>query len=510
MRTGVFTAIIALLCFSWFSCSSDDDDQTSADDDQVDDDTSPSNDDDDDNDDDASPAGDDDDDNDNDDDNDDTEPPSPYLHTAGSWMMDGRNRVVILRGPEVINTGPPYISYHLEEDYDRLVEWGFNSIRLGTDWAAIEPEPGVYDEEYLALLDERIGWCRERGIQAVLEMHQDLYSGKYSGNGAPAWACLDHDIPYTPLSPWFVNYLQPAVFTAFNSFWKNEEGIQDHFIAMWTHLAERYAEETGLAGFDLFNEPYFGTFLPLLRFDRQCLQPFYRKLITAMQTADANHLYFFEPAGAVGAGLPFHMGPMNLPNAVYAPHAYSALANVFHVYYGNVLSIAWIVKGAAREAKQMEVPFWMGEWALFEAETLNAEQYMLDITRLLDEEMASWGYWIYNKDDNVGLLDLDGNEREWVLNAVSRTYPQRICGYPESFGFDPETSHFAMNWKENPEASGPTVIYIPQPRHYPDGFTVQCSDDEGAWSYEWDEERYLLSVWADRTTASHTLTIDPQ
>jgi len=500
MDNKFLPAIVFFICLSLFACSSGDDDDH----------TAPITSDDDDNDDNDDEDDDDNNDNNNDDtaDDDDTEPPSPYLRTAGPWIMDGQNRVVILRGPQIINSGPPYLSYHLEEDYDRLIEWGFNSIRLGTVWAAIEPEPGVYDEDYLALLDERIDWCRQRGIQVILDMHQDLYGNKYNGDGAPDWACLDHGIPYTPISPWFLNYLQPAVITAFNSFWMNEEGVQDRFIAMWTHLAARWAENPAVAGYDLFNEPYFGSLLPLLRFDRQFLQPFYEGLISSMQTADPNHLYFFEPAGAVGAGLPFHLGAMDLPNIVYAPHAYSALANVFHVYYGNAATIALIVNGAAREAEQLGVPFWMGEWALFDAGTLNAELYMRDMTRLLDRQLAGWAYWIYNKDENVGLLDPDGNEREWVLDAVSRPYPQRTCGYPVSFAFDPETARFTMTWTENPDASGPTVVYVSQPRHYPNGFTVQCSDATGRWSYEWDETTYLLSIWSDRTAASHTLTIE--
>jgi len=436
---------------------------------------------------------------------------SPYLHTDGPWILDGQNRVVILRGPQIIQSSPPYISWHTAADYDRLIEWGFNSIRLGTVWAAIEPEPGQFDDEYLAQLDERIGWARERGIYVILDMHQDLYGEKFNGDGAPAWACLDNGFAYEPWEPWFLNYLQPAVMASFNNLWRNTDGVQDAFVNMWKHIAARYADEPAVAGYDLFNEPFYGSNLPWppeLSFDRRFLQPFYENLIGSMQEADANHLYFFEPTGAAGAGVPCYMEEMNLDNIVYAPHYYSALANVFNFYYGNTWILDLMLNLVEQDARGMNVPYWVGEWALFNGQTINHEQYMEDMCRALDDHLAGWCYWIYNKDDNVGLLDPEGNERAWVLDNVSRTYPQRIHGYPLSFSFDAATDRFEMTWQENRNASGPTVIYVPQPRHYPNGFTVSCSDKPGSWKYQWDAAKSRLLVWSDPDNLLHTLTIE--
>ena len=35
------------------------------------------------------------------------------------------------------------------------------------------------------------------------------------------------------------------------------------------------------------------------------------------------------------------------------------------------------------------------------------------------------------------------------------------------------------------------------------------SDDDGAWSHEWDQERSRLSIDADRSADEHTLTVTP-
>lgn len=434
-----------------------------------------------------------------------------FLRTEGSWILDEQNRVVILRGPQIIERNAPYISFHTEEDYDRLLEWGFNAIRFGIFWAAVEPAPDFYDENFLLQLDERVRWAKKRGIYVILDMHQDLYSEKYSGDGAPLWACLDDNIPFKPLKPWFLNYFHPAVIKAFDNLWNNTDGIQEHFIRMWTYVAARYAKEPAIAGYDLFNEPYLGSLFLKLKFkefEQKILQPFYERLIGAMRAVDKNHIYFVEPSIVVGAGLPCHLENLPFPNLAYAPHAYHVLANFFSYYPQNPNSIERLLRRLKQDADRMNVPLWIGEFALFSADTVNGEQYMKDICRIFDEYAIGWSYWVYAKDDNVGLLDQHGNERTWILDIVSRTYPQRIAGFPIRFFFEPDTKHFEMTWQENPAAFGPTVIFIPKERHYPNGFVVSSSDESGRWSYEWNDERNLLKVWADRTVQTHTLTID--
>ena len=36
-----------------------------------------------------------------------------------------------------------------DKDIDDLVKWGFNVVRLGVIWEAVEVEPGVYNNTYL-------------------------------------------------------------------------------------------------------------------------------------------------------------------------------------------------------------------------------------------------------------------------------------------------------------------------------------------------------------------------
>lgn len=66
----------------------------------------------------------------------------------------------MLHGQNVVVKRPPYIPI-IEGDFDSqmslneakdipdLVSWGFNHIRLGVIWEAVEIAPGVYNDTYL-------------------------------------------------------------------------------------------------------------------------------------------------------------------------------------------------------------------------------------------------------------------------------------------------------------------------------------------------------------------------
>ena len=60
-------------------------------------------------------------------------------------------------------------------------------------------------------------------------MHQDLWSERFGGEGAPDWATLDDGQPFVP-TPFPYAYLQPAVGRSFTSFWSNRDGIRSEYV----------------------------------------------------------------------------------------------------------------------------------------------------------------------------------------------------------------------------------------------------------------------------------------
>lgn len=189
-----------------------------------------------------------------------------FLTVEGVSFIDQNGRSVILNGLNHVNKNPDqdYLDNNDEELFKQFKAWGFNFIRYGIHWDALEPEPGVINEAYLKEIDKRVAWAEEAGIWLMLDMHQDLYGRKF-GNGAPIWATLDQELPHTTGSVWSDAYfLSAAVQKSFDNFWRNKPasdgiGIQDHYINLWKILAERYANSSAVAGFDLMNEPFMGS-----------------------------------------------------------------------------------------------------------------------------------------------------------------------------------------------------------------------------------------------------------
>jgi endoglucanase len=68
-------------------------------------------------------------------------------------------------------TLPPVNKPYEEWDLDFMVTWGFNFIRLPTDYRIWTVSPGVYNEQPLIEIDQVISWSRQRGIHVNLSLH---------------------------------------------------------------------------------------------------------------------------------------------------------------------------------------------------------------------------------------------------------------------------------------------------------------------------------------------------
>jgi hypothetical protein len=86
----------------------------------------------------------------------------PLLRARGRFLYDRDGRVVFLHGVNAVWKQAPYsppstlfgdpltASAFDERDGAWLAANGFNSVRLGVMWAAVEPTRGTYDDAYLA------------------------------------------------------------------------------------------------------------------------------------------------------------------------------------------------------------------------------------------------------------------------------------------------------------------------------------------------------------------------
>jgi endoglycosylceramidase len=195
-----------------------------------------------------------------------------FVSRKETAFIDSMGNEIIPYGLNVVNKNPKegYIGSLSEKDFALIAGWGMNCIRLGIFWDAIEPAPGRIDQTYLGRVAALVEKAKKQGLWVLLDMHQDLYSSKFS-DGAPAWATLDDGKFFQPEKVWSdAYYSSEAVQIALDHFWANLPaadgvGLQDHYALVWRAVAARFAQEPAVIGYDLMNEPFPGKDAPRIQ-----------------------------------------------------------------------------------------------------------------------------------------------------------------------------------------------------------------------------------------------------
>ena len=308
------------------------------------------------------------------------------LHVEDGRIVDSSGATVILRGVAVNQLGD-YFQGHpdilptlpLEKrDFEQMEALGLNSVRLIVTWSFLEPERGVFDEDYIAQVKEAVQWARESRIYVILDMHQDAW-GKYIAtppdheckppwapnigwDGAPQWATITDGLNPCMLE---TRELSPAVMRAWQSFWEDRDGILQHFVDTWARLASEFTDDPIVAGYNILNEPNWGEnfreavnhYKPEMH--RRCLEA-----IRETERNDRHKIIFFEPS-ALWSFYPKEKPVLftDDPDIVYAPHIYNSINGVLWDLLGrDLVTIEMNFANAAAEAEVYGSPFWFGEW----------------------------------------------------------------------------------------------------------------------------------------------------
>jgi endoglycosylceramidase len=448
-------------------------------------------------------------------------------------IVDDQNRALILHGINVHNAAkyqPDLLPTISEVDVERMArDWGFNVVRLLIFWEAIEPEPGVFDDAYLAEIATLVEWFEAQDIWVILDMHQDVYSRAFCCDGAPMWAIRDDGEPFTQQDLWSANYNQAAVQRAFDNFWAGDAGahadLQEHYVLTWQHVAQTFAGTPNLLGYDLINEPFPGTGWTLADLDSPDptgpvadwganeLTPFYDRLIAGIREVDQDSWVFFEPRyGAPAAGHPTFLQPVTDPRSegprlVYYPHLYPVEPEIFDTYAPNNPTIPNWEANRAIEKDMFGSAVMLGEFGIMPDWEFGPDllEQALDMA---DRATTGWTYWSYDTNGR-GIIDAMGEERP-AAAILTRTYAQRVAGTPIEHDYDPATRTMVLRFEDRIGVQGPTEIFVPEARWYPEGWEVVVDDPEGTWSWAWDEAREILSVTTDPAQGpDHRIEVRP-
>jgi endoglycosylceramidase len=412
-------------------------------------------------------------------------PALPIGHAA-RWLTDAQGRVVIVHGTNMVNKLPPYYPAAIgfgEDDAAFLQSIGFNAVRVGVIWKAVEPEPGVYDNGYVEQIAETVQTLASHGIVSLLDFHQDLYNELFEGEGAPDWAVQDGGLP-NPSLGFPGNYFgNPAMQKSFDNFWANSAGpggvgLLDRFAAAWKHVAARFAGDSSVLGYELFNEPFPGTKWQKCEFgcpefDAK-LTAFNRQVAAAIRSADPSTLIFYEPNVLFNSGLTTSVGALEDPHAGFAFHDY-CLATFGKEPPPNGCSTEKVAfSNALKHVAQTREALLLTEFG-----ATTAEGDLNGMVALADHEQVPWLEWDYRS----MVLDpsqppTGSNLGQPALRTLVEPYPQAIAGTPRAWAFDRSTNTFTLKYSTERAGGGTrfppgsaTEIATP-PLVYPHGYAA--------------------------------------
>ena len=406
----------------------------------------------------------------------------------GRWFTDSQGRTLILHGVNMVSKRPPYAPDATgfgADDARFLAANGFNTVRLGVIYAAVEPQPGVYDDAYLDRIARTVDELGKQGIAVLLDFHQDLYNERFEGEGWPDWAVIDDGLPAEPKNGFPRNYVgMPALNVAYDHFWNNTNGLQDHYAAAWAHVAQRFAGNPAILGYDLMNEPWPGNAWQACAQGDGCfdfdarLTAFYARTTAAIRAVDPTTLVFVSPNVLANSGATSHLQAFGDRNIALSFHDYCPAETPATCDPVDEK----VFQHAQTLARRFDGPALLTEFGA----TTNLRT-LTDMADRADRFQVGWQEWHYCGCDDptttgpgtTQALVFDPaqaptgrNVATGKLRALARAYPQAVAGTPQRWRFDPRTRALTVSWTSS--GAGETRIATPK-LQYPRGYVVRVS-----------------------------------
>ncbi|MBV9310161.1 MAG: cellulase family glycosylhydrolase [Solirubrobacterales bacterium] len=405
-------------------------------------------------------------------------PVLPLGH-AGRWVTDARGRVVVMHGINMVYKLPPYYPQAAGFDNDDaafLQRIGFNVVRVGVIWKALEPQPGVYDEGYLKRIGHTVATLARHHIASLLDFHQDQYNERFQGEGFPDWAVQDDGLPAQPKLGFGADYVSmPALWRAFDHFWANSPGpggvgIQDRYASAWSHVAAHFRSNRNVLGYELMNEPWPGSQWSSCAntqgcpaFDSGQLAGAYRRMLKAIRRVDRRKLVWYEPQVIFNYGANTNLPPLGDRRLGFSFHDYCLEHDEFHTKISCATVGDLPISDAITHSRGTGDALLMTEWGATDETDLLSAMVTRD-----DSAMIPWIEWAYCgcKDPTTsGPGDKQAIVRDpskpprganlvtGTLRALVEPYPQVIAGTPQRWHFDSHTRTFTFSFSTT-RASG--------------------------------------------------------
>ena len=388
------------------------------------------------------------------------------IDPTNRFILDKHGRYSIFHGGNVVVKLPPYLpildkfdyqySLNTPHDLETMKRLGFNSVRLGVIWEAVEKAPGVYDDEYLDKVEQIINTLGENGIYTMVDAHQDVFSRQFCGEGVPYFyvnemgydkkcdaSALTRILDFVGVCKTIEDFnfrfdenglplIEDCVThncqdyhfiagfsSAYRNFYENRANIQDKFVEFWKKVVTRFKDNEYILGYDLWNEPAPGgpmedikSFIPG-RPDIKDILPVYRKVDIELRKIKPNYILFFENTPVpdilpIFGGL--FLGSMDEKPAgddvpqVYNFHTYCCLSGTDTCAHGEASYDKSIkvcptfhqkqFKKEIKTAEKLNVPMFLSEFGAC-SDSLACYNEIISVMKITEENFISWSYWNY-------------------------------------------------------------------------------------------------------------------
>lgn len=307
-------------------------------------------------------------------------------------------------------------NYFTDADAAYIKSLGLNLVRIPINYRMFEDDmnPRVFKMEAFAYLDSVIEMCARHKIYTIIDLHA---------------------LPGAQNQHWHSD--NPTHIAAF---WLHKD-FQDRALQLWEVIADRYKDQSWVAGYDLINEPADPT--------REKVVPYYKRLNDAIRKIDEKHILFLE---GDRYATEFDKFTEVWDNVVYTNHDYAAPG--FGVEYPGYTRDRYYDKDTLEKdfIKKSEfmfshkVPVWVGEFGpVYTGDSVKDEmryRVLKDQLAYYNKYKVSWCIWLY-KDMGLQAI-MHQNENTPYMKLVSAFLKRKDSLGADAWGSSDKNIKYAI------------------------------------------------------------------
>lgn len=419
-----------------------------------------------------------------------------FIKAKGRHIMSGKDTFMIKGvcfGNEVWTDKIIPDTHHNEEDYKRVAALGMNTIRFYLNYKTFEDDqnPYTYKKEGWDWLDKNLAWAKKNNIYLILNMHAPQGGYQSQGKG--------------------------------NALWRNKSN-QSRLTKLWRAIANRYADEPTILGYDILNEPCVPDSIGQWK-------SYAKTLVNNIRKVDKNHLIIVERTNAV-KGKWTNNEAMNFfkiedDNILYTFHFYNPIEyshqNTSWSSFGdggsypdeNRLEYSGDLYWYSCNSSNTQVHKGTTKWTFYEGELFKITddfikvakpvlvaknsylgvkfgsftikeydprgKFIRDIMNIDPTKEKGWGFWSKSGKGSFEILYNDGVENKDVL-YIKRTNSDANC-YNNGLRFVPKQNYFYQisGWAKGYSVSDTTKAM----------FRLDFESQQGDLDFHYRNKQYL-------------------